>query len=207
MSAVAEPEQVAEVDLDAARAEVEENISRLRRAVSRLSLGAFTDSDPAVRSELIGVEGELADAEAELQRISLARAERERLAIEAQAAEQDAARLAALEVAQRLQPARAEAARAVDVAAAAHVEAVASFVSVARAQQQALRRAHQPETAHIARASGFAVEAAFARAMREAKWSGSLRGIDLWTRLRYIPVGHQRLLAESDARPVEPLED
>jgi hypothetical protein len=193
---------VERVDLDAIEVDAQEKIDRLREAVSRLSLDAF--SDPAVREELIAVEHELSDVEVELQRIASARAEQERRDMAAREAAETERQQAAYNDARRLQVERSTAAKAVDRAGESHVAAVLRWVDVCRRQEAKLRESGRPAVADMAKPRGHVVEAAFAHAFRDAWWAGTLRGLGIWDRLPLIRQAHKRPLAESDAKPVEP---
>ncbi len=205
MSALAEATETRpgdDFDLLALQADAEDNIERLRRDVSRLSLDSL-GGDPEVRAELLDCERQLGEAEAEVVRIERARVEAERREMERDQTAFNARQAAALKDARRLQGERAKAAEAVDVAAVAFTDAIVAYVTACRDQQGKLRAAGNVDLAHIARPVGFSIEAAFAHAMREQTFRGALRG--LWERMPLIPVGHQRPLAEADAKVVEPL--
>lgn len=199
MTAIAEPL----VDLDALERDCETKIGELCGAIGRLSLDAL--SDPEVRHELVDVERELAEAQQEIQRIHLARAEQERRDMEARQKALGARQAAAYKAARQLQPKRERAAEAVDAAAEVFISAISEYVTICHSQQAALVQAGQPQVANIARARGFAIEATFARALTEARWAKQLGGVNPFERLPLIPAMHRKALAESDARPVEPL--
>ncbi len=200
MSAIAEPQ---EVDLDALQADVETKIRGLRDAIGRLSLDAL--SDGTVRAEMIDAEHQLAECQQELVHIGLARAEQERREVEARQKALGAQQRAAYKKARQLQPKRVRAAEAVDAAAKSFVDAISEFVGVCRDQQAALQSAGQPQQANVARAQPFLVEASLAKALSDARWQKRTTGLT-FERLPLIPIAHQRKLAESDARPVEPEE-
>ena len=195
---------VEQVDLDAIERDVENKIDELRRAVSRLSLDVMSDS--AVRAELIDVERELSDAQQELVRVALARGEQERREAEARGKALDARQRAAYRMAQKLQPDREKAATVVDEAAKQFVSAIAGWASTCREQQRALAQAGRPAMADVASPRTYMVEGALAKAMSDARWAKRFGGLHVWERLPLISPMHQKSLAASDARPVEPLE-
>jgi chromosome segregation ATPase len=185
-------------DLDGIEQGITERLGELREQRQRLSLDALTNSKAA--KELEDVEGRIVGVQAELDRVGLARAERERRELDARQAEVDDRQRAAMTAARELQVDREKAAKAVDRATNAYVDAIASYFEVCRAQQAKLVAAGAPQLAHIARPFGFAIEAAFARAKAS---DPRVRGADVFSQPA-IPPGHQKPLAEGDPKPVEP---
>ena len=190
MAVTTEPENI---DLDALEADCKSNISNLRAAIGRLALDAL--HNPAAREELTDCEHQLDEAEAELGRLALARAERERRDIEQHTEQERARRAAAFARARELQGERQKAARSVDRAAARFVEAVAEFVDVARRQESEFAAAGMLAARDAARPKGFVLEAAFAHALRSS--GADFVGLGLWDRLPAVGA-HAKALADAD---------
>ena len=186
-------------DLDEIERKLTGRLGELNHQRQRLALDAIGDSKAAAK--LADVEGKLGACEQELRRLELARAEWERREVEAREAEKTEQRQAAIAEVRRLQPAREDAARAVDAAAEAHVAAVARYLAVCREQQAALSAADLAAIAGVARPIGMTIEASFARALLEL----DLGGLDVWSRLAMIPPHLRVPLAESDAVPTRHL--
>lgn len=185
------------VDFDALEVATQENIGQLREARQRLALDALGDED--AREELGNVERELADAEAELGRIALARVEDDRRAAAGRQVELDERRQRAFNRAREIQVRRQAAALGVDSAAAAFAHAIGEYASAVREQQAALTEAGRSPSS--ARLLPMLVEAAFALELGRAGVGGAI-----FDRLPVIQPRHLRPLAESDPRPVEPAE-
>lgn len=203
-TATLETVEASELDFDALEATCGTTIEELQASVARLSLDALTD--PEVRLNLIDAEHRLSEAEHELTVVARARAERERRDHEALQKAMDAKRQQHYVAAQKLQPAREQAAVAVDEAAQVYVRAITQYVTAAREQQAELLKANQPHAASAARPNGFAIQASFALALRDARWNRAFNGLGLWDRLPLISPNRQKPLAELDARAVEPVE-
>jgi hypothetical protein len=197
----------AAVDLAAIESGIQAQITELDAERAQLSLDAF--SDKRAKALLDDVEDRLAAAQAELGRVQLARAEQERRVTEARETETRERQAAALNEARRLQGLRAKLAAAVDDATRAYLEAVAAYIVVCRKQErQLIEGGWSRENADTARPRGHAIEAAFAVAKRQVEPAGVFGGIGLWQQAPpSVPPSRQAPLAESDARPVEPLED
>jgi hypothetical protein len=127
------------LDFDALETDVRKQVTHLREARARLSLGALKDD--AVRGELRDVEGQLAEAEAELDRIEVARAEQERERAEAARDAEREAREKALARARELQRERQRAARSVDSGLQTFAHAIADYQRICFEQEAALSRA------------------------------------------------------------------
>ena len=131
-AAVTQSESVEALAADARR-----RIQELAEARQRLASDAISDED--ARQELANVESELAAADAELERMSLARAEGERRDVEARERAEAKRRAAALECARTLQSQREAAALKVDRGAKALAEALTELDRVCGEQAEQLR--------------------------------------------------------------------
>jgi hypothetical protein len=200
MTTVTEPARV--VDLDAIDQELVEKIDELSRDRQRLALAAMSDN--SARARLSDIEAELSTAQGERQRLDLARAEQFRLDAEARQEQLDAERAAALKDARRLQARRQDAAAAVDATAREFAAAVLEYAEICGRQQVRLLEAGYSENwTRVARFQGYPVEAALACALRE---TGAAH-VPAFERLPVILPAHQKPLADSDPRVVEPLAD
>ena len=156
-------------DLDELEASVRVHLEDLAEQRSRLSLDVL--SDPACAAELEAVEARLQDCQSELERVALARAERDRRGAEAaESAQRDRVAWALAEAA-RLGGVRAQLAVRVDAACTELAEAVSEFMRAGHEQAQRRR-----EAGFLASApSGSAVEGALSFALRQAG-AGSVFG-------------------------------
>lgn len=182
------------LDVEALAGECEATIARLRAEVASMALDAL--SDPAVRDDLAEREAQLAEAQAELERLGLASAEQERRESARLASEDLDRRQAAVARAHELQAERKAAAKRIDRAVGQLVRAVGEYVTASSGQQAAFTEAGMPHAVAAAAPRGFRVEGAFARALRDS--DVGLRGIGLWDRLPMLPMAQQAPIAETD---------
>jgi hypothetical protein len=156
-----------EVDLDALERDLSEKIRELDSRRPGLALDAAL-GDTKAEAELQRIEQDIAGAQAELQRIVIARGERERRDQVARAEAEAARRSAALDSAADLGRRRQKAARVVDREAARFLNAIAEWTELGLDQERALADAGWPEAAITVRPMGHQIESAFCEAVMRA---------------------------------------
>jgi hypothetical protein len=179
-------------DLDALEAELREKIGKLDGQRPGLALDAAS-GDPKAKAAIERVDADLATAEAQLERLTVARAEHERRVEVARTEAEAAKRREALDRARDLGQRRHKAAKSVDRAAAAFVTAVGEWREIAIDQEQALREAGEGNAALTARPTGYLAEAALSKAMLDG--GDAVRSI---MPPLLVDANHRRPLAESD---------
>jgi hypothetical protein len=191
------PEALPPHPLDAVAAEVEVRIRDLTEARQKLSLDSLTDEKAG--AQLASTEKALADAQAELGHVALARKEASRREQEEAASEQRKVVADALQRAGELQHLRQQAAERVDKAALQFARALADHQAVAANQVQALTEAGRAEAFRTAMPPAFAIAAGLAHALFEG---GAPAG---WIELDRLAVTKHAPLAALDIRAVDPI--
>jgi len=152
-------------DFDAIERDIEQRLAALQEQRQSFALDALTD--PEAHTQLEKIEGELADAEFDLGRLTLARAEQERREVAAAKAIKDEAQAAALDRAEKLITERVKRAEALDKAIVEFVKTASEFVESCEAQKRELLAAGLPRNAAGALgAVGLRIEGAVALAMK-----------------------------------------
>ena len=165
---------------------------------------ALTDSE--VAAELRAVEDDIANCEAALERVTLARAEQDRRGQQAQAEAETERRDEGMRHARRLEAERRKAARAVDSALRKFAAALRSWDKTTSEQERALRAAGwSAEQAMAARPRSWQVEAAIGRAVRDAKCPAGIVRLEAF-RNGLFP-SHVKPLGELDAKVLSPVEE
>ena len=196
MAVTIAPQQ--DLDLDSIEADATGRLGDLREQRARLALDALGDGE--VARELEAVEAEIRSTEQALERVQLAGTEHGRRAAAARAAEEVAAREAALDRARLLQREREAGAVAVDAALEALAAAVKAWLSTCDEQDAALAEAGRPPSSNSASARAALLEGAFVASVTRSLPRGvlPLEGI--------VSPPQQKRLTEADWRPVEPVE-
>jgi hypothetical protein len=162
--AEAEASETEAPDFDALETDIQQRLAALREQRQSGALDAITDAGAA--KVLKKVEAELADAEAELGRLTLARAEVERREQAALQAAKDEAQQIALDKAQALKGERLKLAKALDRAIDEFIESAFAFREACQAQRRELAAAGLQQAAAGAEAAlGLRVEGSIARAI------------------------------------------
>ena len=188
-------------DLDRLQADSEGRVGELQSRRAGLALDALTD--PAAAERLAQAEADLSEAEAELARLGMARAESERRKIAAAEEAESAAQAAALQRARELQVRREVEAGKLDKAAKAFVAAAVAYCDAAAGQGNALAAAGRDQAANSARSVlGYRIESAVAYYMREA---GAQRFLERMPTIRE-PHKMPLLAAEKAGRAIAPPE-
>jgi hypothetical protein len=192
--------RAATVDLDELQAAAETRRAELAERRQILSLDALASTKAA--AELAKLEREVADVDAQLGQIGLARQERGRREAAAAAAAEEKRKAEALERARELQAKRETAAKRFDKAAAVLAAATEDFCSASVEQAHALEVAGIQAAGHgFAKSlSPWMLEAALHSALDRRP--GVLRAFEI--RWSYIRIPDRRPLAELIGRPVDP---
>jgi hypothetical protein len=180
------------VDFAELQAKARERLGQLEGRRAALALDSIRQGPEAAaaQAELEEVEGAIADAEVEIQRLNVAEAEHERRELVRVDQEEYERRRAALVEASEVADALARTAAKVDKGARAFAEAVAAYLEQAGQLTRLLQDAGQPEGAMVAQPSTFAIEAALSMALMDGGVS------QIFDRLGYVSHDHRRPLAE-----------
>ena len=178
-------------DFDAIEADIEQRLAALQEQRQSFALDALTD--PEAHTQLEKIEGDLADTEAEMGRLSLARAEVERREVAALQAAKDEAQEIALDRAKQLKGQRLTKAKKLDSAIKKFVDAVSEFSDACDEQSRQFAAADLPQAAAGARSAlGLRIEGSIALAMRGKHFPAM-------ERLAHISGRFQRPVADVEA--------